>query len=225
MVSHRHAQNFSPRLWTTIAATVIACLVALLASINLYLLEDNNLLTRAAYSASLVLRLSYDGAYLSALVATIAICAIAGYGLIRKTTPVTIGLGIIALLVALAGFGGLLVRQPISFLILFSAFVGLALISFLIGRAVTHALQRLGQRSAVMLGTCVGAGIALLVNVGTLVPHTLILNPVSHPLYMQGQISGTHLNSALIAMALELLTSFIFLLTLLFALRMPEQPA
>src|SRR6266567_9569375 len=79
MATYRHAQNFPPRLWVALVATVTAFVVSLLASLNLYLLEDNNPLTQAAYSASPVLRFSYDGVYLSALVAGVAICAIVGY--------------------------------------------------------------------------------------------------------------------------------------------------
>src|SRR5262245_26895474 len=61
-----------PAVVIAAVTTCITFLVTLLASINLYLLEDNNPLTDAAYAASPLLRLSYDGAYLSALVAAVA---------------------------------------------------------------------------------------------------------------------------------------------------------
>ncbi len=70
-----------------------------------------------------------------------------------------------------------------------------------------------------MVGACVSASIALLVNVMALVLHTLSLNPVSHPLFMQGQIGQTHFNSLVIAMGIELLAIIIFVLGVGFALR------
>ncbi len=145
----RHAQNFPPRLWIALAATVIAFVVSLLASLNLYLLEDNNPLMQAAYSASPVLRFSYDGIYLSALVASVAVCAIVGYIIARTDVPMVIGLIFVALLVAFAGFGGLLIRHPTTFLVLFLVFVALALDSLLSGRAVAaRSGNLLGQRPA-----------------------------------------------------------------------------
>src|SRR2546421_1577679 len=136
MDSHTLAQNFRPRLWIAVATTIIAFVVSLLASINLYLLEDANPLTQAAYSASPLVRFSYDGVYLSALVACVAVCAIVGYAIVRADTSVIIGLILVTLLLLFAGFGGLLVRYPATFLIFFLVFVGLALLSLLVGRAV-----------------------------------------------------------------------------------------
>jgi len=226
MASHRPAPAFSPRLWFILAATVLAFAASLVASLNLYLLEDNNPLTQAAYSAAPVLRWRYDGVYVSALVATVAVCAIVAYTLTQADVPVVISLIVIALLVALAGFGGLLVRQPTAFLILFLVFAGLALASLLPGRAVAAwSRHSLNQRSAAMVGACVSAGIALLVNVVALVLHTLALNPVSHPLFMQGQIGQTHFNSLVIAMGIELLAVIIFVLGIGFALRSAKKRA
>lgn len=221
MISYRHAPI---RFWVALATTVIAFLVSLLASINLYLLEDNNPLTQAAYSASSVLRLSYDGAYLSALVACVAVCAIVAYAIIQADAPVTIGLIIVALLVVLGGFGGLLIRYPATFLALFLAFMGLMLVSLLVGRVVTARLrQRIGQRKAAILGACISTGIALLVNVVAMVTHTLALNPVSHALYMHGQIGTTYFNSVLIGMVIETLAMIACLLSIGVALRWPAQ--
>jgi len=226
MASHRSAPTLSLRLWFTLAATVVAFVASLLASLNLYLLEDNNPLTQAVYSAAPVLRWSYDGVYVSALVATVAVCAIVAYALTQADVPVVISLIIIALLVALAGFGGLLVRQPTTFLLLFLVFAGLALVSLLPGRAVaTWSRHFLSQRSAAMVGACVRVGIALLVNVVALVLHTLALNPVSHPLFMQGQIGQTHFNSLVIAMGIELLALVIFVLGIGFALQFAKKRA
>src|SRR5579859_791419 len=223
MAAYRHAQNFPPRLWIALTTTVIAFVVSLLASINLYLLEDSNPLTQAAYSASPLLRLSYGGAYLSALVAAVAVCAIAAYVIIQADLPVIISLIVVSLLVVLGGFGGLLVRQPLTFLIFFLVFVGLALVSFLSGRAVAAGSRhRLGQRPAIIIGACAGAGIALLVNAVALLLHTLALNPVSHALFMQGQIGGTQLNSLVVALGLELLAMFIYIVSIGFALRSPS---
>lgn len=92
-------------------ATVIAFVVSLLASLNIYLFEDANPLTRGAYGASPLLRFSYDGVYLSALAAAIAVCAVAVYTVARADAPVLRGLVAVTALVALGGFGGLLARH------------------------------------------------------------------------------------------------------------------
>lgn len=223
MVTHTQERHLSPQLWLALATTIFAGIVTFLASLNLYLLEDGNPLTPAAYSASPLLRFSYDGVYLSALVAGIAICALLGYLLVRETRFVSIGLGIVSLLVIFAGFGGLLIHQPLAFLVLALIFAGLTLLSIWIGRALSaYSRNTSGTRSASLLGGCVSAGVALLVNLLAQVPHTLALNPVSHLLYMQGQIGDTHLNSVLIATAIELLSIIACLLSIGFALRVPR---
>ena len=224
MASQRLDQNYRPRLWIAITATIIAFVVSLLASLNLYLLEDANPLTQAAYSASPLVRFSYDGVYLSALVACVAICAIVGSAIVRADTSVIIGLILVTLLIIFAGFGGLLVRYPATFLIFFLVFVGLALLSFLVGRAVAARAGRyLGQKSASIIGACVSAFFVLLVNAIALVLHTLALNPISHALFMQGQIGETHFNSLIIGMGVEVLLMIICALSILFALRSPAR--
>src|SRR6185437_12616996 len=115
MASQELAWNFRPRLWIAVAATILTCTVSLLASINLYLLEDGNPLTQTAYSASPLVRFSYDGVYLSALVACVAVCAIVGYAITRTGTSVIIGLILVSLLIILGGFGGLLLRYHVTF--------------------------------------------------------------------------------------------------------------
>ncbi len=220
MASYGHTQNFSPRLWIVFTTTIIAFNATMLASINLYLLEESSSFTQAAYTLSPLLRFSYDIVYLSALVSCVALCAIVAYMITRSETTVTISLTLITLFIAFAGFGGLLLRQPTTFLALFLVFVVLALISQMLGRAVSRRFRaRLGQRSAAILGGCVGIGIVFFVNVVALVLHTIALNPVSHALFMQGQIGDTHLSSLLIAMGVELLTLFIYLLSVGIAFR------
>jgi hypothetical protein len=185
--------------------------------------EDASPLAQAAYAASPLLRLSYDGIYLSALAAGVAVCAIVEYALVQRAVLVVASLIVVALLVAFGGFGGLLVRNSATFLVLFAVFLALTLISFLIGSAVaTSAGRHLSQRPAAVLGACVSVGSVLLVNVVVLVLHTLILNPVSHALYMQGQIGGTHLNFSLIAMGFALLTMVACAVSLGRAFRLPS---
>jgi hypothetical protein len=209
-----------PAVVIAAVTTCVTFVVALLASVNLYLLEDNNPLTNAAYAASPLLRLSYDGAYLSALVAAVAVCGIVAYAIVPSRGPVIGGLTAIALIVILGGFGGLLVRYPATFLVLFLVFAGLSLISFLLGQTVASRVQpRLGQRAALVVGACVSTAVALFANLLALVPHTVALNPVSHPLYMQGTIPGTHFNSLLIAMGVEVLAVGICTVSILVALR------
>lgn len=223
MVSYAQERRLPPQVWIALVTTVGAGIVTFLVSLNLYLLEDGNPLTPLAYSASPLLRFSYDGIYLSALVAGSAVCALFGYLLVRETMFVTIGLGIISLLVVFAGFGGLLIRQPLAFFVLTLAFVALTSLSVLAGRAASARSRSLpGTRSAALVGGCVSACIALLANLLALIPHTLALNPVSHLLYMQGQIGATHLNSVLVATGIELLSVIACLLCTGLALRLPR---
>src|SRR5713101_7312022 len=56
---------------------------------------------------------------------------------VKLSFPFRVSLVIITLLVAFAGFGGLLIRQPTTFLWLFLVFAVLVLISLLSGRAVS----------------------------------------------------------------------------------------
>lgn len=226
MTGETRPQHFPLRLWLALSATLLAFLVALVASLNLYMLEDASPLTMTAYAASPLLRFSYDGIYLTALAAGVAVCAIVGNALIPQARLVTIGLGVIAFLVAFGGFGGLLVRHSTTFLAFCIAFGVLLLFDLLAGYAVARrAATRLGRQIAAVLGACVGAGSLLLLNVAALVVHTLILNPVSHALYMQGQIAGTHLNFSLLAMGIAVLTLLICVLSLGGALRLPGHPS
>jgi hypothetical protein len=186
--------------------TLIAFIISLLASLNLYLLEDGNPLTQGAYLASPLLRFSYDGVYLSALAAVVTVCAVLGYSLAGADVPVLPGIIGLACLVALGGFGGLLVRHPTTFLAVLLAFAAMIAASLLVGALVAARVRpRLGRRSAAVLGACAGTAAVLLVNLALLAPHTIALNPVSHALYMQGQIVGTHLNALLLAMGIEAL--------------------
>jgi hypothetical protein len=210
-------------LWVALGATLLAFGIELLASLHLYLLEDASSLSQAAYNASPLLRFSYDASYLSALAAGVAVCAIVGYALIHHHLVVTIGGVLLTLLVALAGFGGLLVHHTVTFLVFLGLLLMLTLSSFLLGRVATaRAGHDLSPRPAAVLGACMSAGAVLLVNLVALVLHTLSLNPVSHALYMQGQIAGTHFNALLVAMVLALLTGAICMVCLLRAFRLPS---
>ena len=224
MVADRHTQGIPSRLWVALVTTVIAFTASLLASLNLYLLEDMSHLTQTAYSAVPLLRFSYDGIYISALSAGVAVCAIVDYAFVQRKIFVAPTLIVITLLIAFAGFGGLLVRQPVTFLVLFSVFIALTLISFLAGHVVANrASSILAPRPAALLGACVSAGFTLLVNVVALVFHTLMLNPASHALYMQGQIADTHLNFTLIAMIAAFLAMLACITSVTFAFRTPTQ--
>ena len=223
-VSPGPSRRLPARLWVALVATLLAFSVELLASLHLYLLEDASQLVQAAYSASPLLRFSYDLIYLSALASGVAVCIVVGYVLINRQLVVTIGGVLLALLVACGGFGGLLVHHPVTFLVFLGLLLLLTLSSFLLGRVATARAGRdLAPRPAAVLSACVSAGVVLLVNLVALVLHTLTLNPVSHALYMQGQIAGTHLNALLIAMALAFLTGIVCIVCLGRAFRLPAQ--
>ncbi|MDE3229738.1 MAG: hypothetical protein KGO05_07635 [Chloroflexota bacterium] len=191
--------------WLAFGATLLAVVVSVAASLNLYLLEDGNPLSAAAYGSSALLRFIYDGAYLAALVAGVAGVALLAYALApaRVATLAALGLGA---LVALGGFGCLLARHPQTGLALIGAFAGLGLLCLLAGWGVARALAaRCGLRAASLLGACAGAGLALVADAAALIAHTLALNPVSHALYVQGRIGATPFNALLIGMAAQAL--------------------
>jgi hypothetical protein len=214
----RPVSSRPPRL--AVVTTSLAAVVAVLASLNLYLLEDNNALTPAIYSASPLLRVSYAAAYLSALVSMVGVVAIVAYALLRARGMGTISVIVVAALVALAGFGGLLARQPLSFFTLLLSYGALAAICLLVGRAVANrALPRLSTPSSEVAGACAGTAVALLVNLVAIATHTIALNPVSHELFMQGLIGNTHFSSLLIALGLDALTFLICLLSVALLLR------
>ena len=223
MAASRPSQQLPARLWIALATTLLAFGVSLVASLNLYLLEDDSPLSQTAYSASPLLRFSYDGIYLSALAAGVAVCAVVGYALVQRQLLLSISLVFITLLVAFGGFGGLLVHHATTFLVFLVIFLVLTLSSFLLGRQATaRSGHFLGPRPAAVLGACVSAGSVLLVNLVALVLHTLSLNPVSHGLYMQGQIAGTHLNFTLLVMGLALLTSITCIVCMARVFRLPS---
>jgi hypothetical protein len=226
MASLEDTRQLPPRLWVALAATLITFLVCLVASLNLYMLEESSPLTTAAYSASPLLRFSYDGVYLSALAAGVAVCAIAGYALVQRPLLVAAGLTLVALLVAVGGFGGLLAHHAATFVVFLAVFLALTLGGFLLGWLVmARGGRSLGHRPSAVLGTCVSAGSLLLINVLALSLHTLSLNPVSHALYMQGQMGGTHLNFMLLIMGVALIALVACMVCLGRALGLLARPA
>lgn len=191
--------------WLAVGVTLLAVAVSVAASLNLYLLEDGNPLTDAAFGGSALLRYSYDGAYLAALVAGVAGAAVVLCALLPGRVAALGALGLAAL-VAFGGFGGLLARRPLNGLALIGVFAGLAVLCLLAGWGVARALEpRSGARRARLIGGCVGTGVALLADAAALIAHTLALNPVSHALYMQGQIGATPYNATLIGMLIQAL--------------------
>lgn len=224
MTSSKPSRHIPARLWVALVATLLAFSVELIASLHLYLLEDASPLSQAASSASPLFRFSYDVIYFSALASGIAVCAVVGYVLVHRHRLVTVGCVLLTLLIAFGGFGGLLVHYPVSFLIFLLLLLLLTLSSFLLGQmAMARASRNLAPRPAAVLGACVSAGMVLLINLVALVLHTLILNPMSHALYMQGQITGTHLNFSLIVMVLAVVTGSGCMVCLRRAFRVPSQ--
>ncbi len=218
----RDTRAMRPVVIISAALAGVAFVVSLLASLNLYLLEDQNPLTLIAYRSAPLLRVSYDAAYISALVAGVMMFAL----LVRLFAPrgraALAAIGALAVVVALGGFGGLLVRAPLNFLALFAGFGALTLLCLFVAERTSARLRDASSdRSAALMGSCAGVIVALLVNAAALAPHTVALNPVSHALYMQGQIPGTHLNALLLGAALQLLLVGALGLSLLVALRLP----
>jgi hypothetical protein len=202
-----------------VVATVLAGLVAVLASLSLYLLEDDNPLTTPAYAASVLLRYSYDVAYVSALVIGALLAGLFLTLFRLRSHTVVVATLLLALLVALAGFGGLLMRQPVAFGSLFVVYAGLLLLSLLVGYGVVTRLEAGAGFLSAMVGACAAVIGAILVNATAVVTHTLALNPVSHALFMQGQIGDTHVSALLIGMGLETLSLLVCLAILLLTWR------
>jgi hypothetical protein len=191
--------------WLALSMTLLAVVVSVGASLDLYLLEDNNPLTTAAYSASPLLRFSYTAAYVAALVAGVAGVAAVAFAIIPARAALWSVLGLAAL-VALGGFGGLLVRRPLTGLTFIGAFAALCALGLFIGWRVARTLmRRTSERAAILVGACAGAVVALLADAAALITHTLALNPVSHALYMQFRIGDTPYNAALIGMVVQTL--------------------
>jgi hypothetical protein len=191
--------------WLALGMTLLAVVASVGASLDLYLLEDSNPLTAAAYSALPLLRFSYTAAYIAALVAGVAGVAVVAYAVIPARAALWSVLGLAAF-VALGGFGGLVVRHTLTGLALIGAFAALCALCLFIGWRVARALmRRTRERAAILIGACAGAVVALLVNAAALITHTLTLNPVSHALYMQFRIGDTPYNAALIGMVVQTL--------------------
>ena len=201
-----------------VAVTLLAAGVSLVAGLNLYQLEDSNPLTTAAYSASPLLRFSYDGVYLASLMAALAGLAVVLFAVFPARAALAGSLAL-AVIVLLGGFGGLLARHSLNGLALAGSFAGLLALCLLAGWGVARWLTpRRGPRAANLVGACVGVGVALAVDAVALIAHTLALNPVSHTLYMQGQIGGSSANALLIAMAAQALALVIWSLCIAVAL-------
>lgn len=206
------------------ALTGVAFVVSLLASLNLYLLEDHSPLTLAAYRSAPLLRVSYDASYVSALVAGVMVFAL----LARLFAPIGMSplaaVGALALFLVLGGFGGLLLRAPLSFLALFAGFCALTLLClFVAERTAMRLRSTTSNRVAALIGSCAGVVVALFVNVVALVPHTVFLNHINYALYMQGQIPGAHLNALMLGVALQLPFVSALGLSLLVALRLSRR--
>lgn len=222
----RDTRTMRPVVIISAALAGVAFVVTLLASLNLYLLEDHSPLTVAAYRSAPLLRVSYDATYVSALVAGVMVVAL----VVRLFAPTgwaaLAAIGALAVVVALGGFGGLLVRAPLSFLALFVGYCALTLLCLFVSERTAMRLRDVSSdRTSAVVGSCAGIVVALLVNVVALAPHTVFLNPVNHALYMQGQIPGTHLNALLLGAALQLPLVVALGLSLLVALHLSRRAA
>jgi hypothetical protein len=203
-----------------VAAAILAGLVAVFASLSLYLLEDNNPLTTPAYAASSLLRYSYDIAYVSALLVGVLLAGVFLTLLRLGPRTVVVATLVLALLVAFAGFGGLLTRQPVAFGALFAVYTCLLLLSLFVGYGVVA--TRAAVRPSILgatVGACVAVIMGILVNAAAVVIHTLALNPVSQALFLQGQIGDTRLSALRIGMGLEALSLLVCLAVLLLTWR------
>jgi hypothetical protein len=161
--------------------------------------------------------LSVNGPYIADLVAGVAVCALVAYTIAPANRLVTVGLGALALVVALVGAVGdpALFYFP-AFALSFLLFVVVALVSFLTGRAVAARMQpHVSPRAAALVSGCAGVGIVLLFNAVTLTAYVFVAGPPASVLSPLSRLTGR----AMLSLGGQLLTMLVCLGSIVVAMR------
>jgi len=209
--------------------TGLAFVVSLIVSVHLLVHHSFQFLTiirGAAWVYSPWVGLSVNGPYIADLVAGVAVCALVAYTLAPANRLVTVGLGVVALVVALVGAVGdpALFYFP-AFAMSFLLFVALALVSLLVGRAVVDRLQpRVPPRAAALIGGCASVGIVLLFNVVTLTAATFVGKPYAQGLHPLSRLGDLTLSPTVLALGGQVPTMLVCLGSIVVAIRASASP-
>lgn len=171
--------------WSAFGMTLLAVIVSVGVSLDLYLFEDDTALVLFSHNflsndlVAQLLRYSYDTAYIAALAAgVVGVVAVASTFVPQRIAFwMTIGL---AAIVAVGGFGGLIARYPLNGVETvggFAALIALCLITrWLVARAIG---ARWSAQVSAGVSACAGALVALIVETVALVTHTFMLHFVT----------------------------------------------
>lgn len=202
---------FNRRVLFTVSAVLLAALVVFLNSLNLYQVEDDSTLARAAYQANPVLNLSFSMIYITAIVIAVAAISL-GVQLTLSlwnegpVSGVYLFAACLAIFAALGAFWGLALRHPLSFFLSIGLFAALIVVVLAFGRsvAIKFSPPRTEQRVTAISSFCISLALALLVNVLVAVLHTVLLKVDVPALY-----AGNNIRIAALAMNSLYLTTLV----------------
>ncbi len=181
----RHA----PRGLLPAAVTLgLAFLAAFVGSLDVYMIEDDSALGRAAHASNTALSLTYEAVYVTALAALVVVgAAVIRLVLARlgrgEAVDLRFFVPVLAAFVVLGAFWGLVYKHPVGFLVVVGSFALLIAGALLVGPVLARWLGRGSEVRAFALGPAVGAGLSLGVNVAALLAHMLLLTSSSRALY------------------------------------------
>ena len=202
---------FNRRVLFTVGAVLLAALVVFLNSLNLYQIEDDSTLARAAYQANPVLNLSFSMIYITAIVIAVAAISL-GVQLTLSlwnegpVSGVYLFAACLAIFAALGAFWGLALRHPLSFFLSIGLFAALIVVVLAFGRsvAIKFSPPRTEQQVTAIFSFCISLALALLVNVLVAVLHTALLKVDVPALY-----AGNDIRIASLAMNSLYLTTLV----------------
>lgn len=186
---------FNRRVLFTVGAVLLAAFVAFLNSLNLYQIEDDSALARAAYQANPILNVSFSVIYITAIVIAVAAISL-GVQLTLSlwsegpVSGVYLFAACLAIFAALGAFWGLALRHPLSFFLSIGLFAALIVVVLAFGRSVALKFfpPRAEQRVTAISSFCISLALALLVNVLVAVLHTVLLKVDVPTLYASNDI-------------------------------------
>jgi hypothetical protein len=189
MATMTQTTRHAPRGLLPAAVTLaLAFLAAFVGSLDVYLIEDDSALGRAAHASNTALNLTYEAVYVTALAALVVV----GAGVIRlvlarlgrgEAVDLRFFVPVAAAFVVLGAFWGLVIKHPVGFLVLVGSFALLIAGTLFVGPLLARWLGRGDQERVFALGPAVGAGLSLGVNVAALVAHMLQLATAYPALY------------------------------------------
>lgn len=181
----RHA----PRGLLPAAVTLaLAFVAAFVGSFDVYMIEDDSALGRAAHASNAALNLTYEAVYVTALAALVVVgAAVIRLVLVRLGRGEAVDLRyfvpVLAAFVTLGAFWGLVYKHPVGFFVVVGCFALIVAGALLVGPLLARWLGRGSEARAFALGPAVGAVLALGVNVVSLIAHMLLLTSYSRALY------------------------------------------